>query len=153
MLKVRTNNREGKTMDAHFQTTVTLTNQKVHFEGVSRDNPQSPIAFDYIPPVGDGQGYKGLELLLMSFSGCVSTAVVFLLRKMGKNIASYKMHAEGYCREEPLSLQKISARIEICSKDIIDSDMQAVITKAAVISPVWRSLNENIEVELKYEIV
>ena len=69
-----------------FEVTVNLTNQKVQFVGVSMSNPDRPIAFDYLPPLGDGQGYRGLELLLMSFTGCVSTAIVYLLRKMGRTI-------------------------------------------------------------------
>lgn len=138
--------------NAHFELAVTLKNQKVLFEGVSRDNPTRPIAFDYVPPAGDGQGYKGLELLLMSFSGCVSTAIVFLLRKMGKSIDSYKMDVQGYRREQPLSLEKIVGNISITSKDITNEDMQGVIAKAREISPVWRSLNENIQAEITYDL-
>ncbi len=132
---------------------VTLRNQKVQFEGMSRDNPDHPIVFDYVPPVGDGQGYKGLELLLMSFSGCVSTAIVFLLRKSGKSIASYHMEVNGIRRDQPLSLERIEARINIGSGDVEEADMQAVIQKASTISPVWLSLNSNIEVDIKHNVV
>jgi len=50
----------------HEEVTVRLTNQKVQFTGVSNANPEQPITFDYKPPIGDGLGYNGLELLLMS---------------------------------------------------------------------------------------
>lgn len=36
------------------------TNQKVHFEGVSADNPAITIPFDFTPPIGDGNGFAGL---------------------------------------------------------------------------------------------
>ncbi len=138
--------------NAHFESTITLKNQKVLFEGVSRDNPTRPVDFDYVPPAGDGQGYKGLELLTTTWGGCVSTAIVFLLRKMGKSIDSYQMDVQGYRREQPLSLERIEAHVTIASKDIQDTDMQAAIAKAREISPVWRSLNENIGVEITYKI-
>ena len=57
-----------------------LVNQKVQFKAISRTNPDYPVVLDYVPPLGDGQGLAGLELLLMSFCGCVSTAVTALLR-------------------------------------------------------------------------
>lgn len=141
-------------MEPHSPEIVTtLKNQKVQFEGISADNPTRPIAFDYVPPAGDGQGYKGLELLLMSFSGCVSTAIVFLLRKGGKSITSYKMEVNGIRREQPLSLERIEAHVVITSPDIEDADMEAVLQKASAISPVWLSLNPNIAVEITHSIV
>ena len=86
-----------------MEVIVSLTNQKVQFTGVSTSNPDHPIAFDYLPPLGDGQGYRGLELLLMSFAGCVSTAIVALLRRMGKNISGFKMNAKGINRTQPVT--------------------------------------------------
>jgi uncharacterized OsmC-like protein len=70
------------------------TNQKVHFEAISDRNPGRVIPFDYAPPVGDGDGFAGLELLLASFAGCVSTTIVFLLGRMGKQVSSYDARAE-----------------------------------------------------------
>ena len=83
------------------EVTVSLTNDKVQFTGVSKSNPDRPIAFDYKAPIGDGQGYNGLELLLMSLAGCSSTAVVYLLRKMGKNVSGMKVNAKGVRRSQP----------------------------------------------------
>lgn len=49
-------------MAEQLEATVNLTNQKVQFTGVSRSNPA--IICDYNPPLGDGQGYTGLEWLM-----------------------------------------------------------------------------------------
>jgi len=35
--------------------TVRLINQKVRFSGISSSNPDKPITFDYVPPIGDGE--------------------------------------------------------------------------------------------------
>jgi len=137
----------------HFGVTLNLTNQKVHFTGVSRDNQDKPVNFDYVPPHGDGDGFKGLELLLMSFSGCVSTGIVFLLRRMGKNILAYKMNAIGIRNDQPLCLKKICFEIIIESNDITDEDIQAVLKQAGEISPVWLTLKNSVEVEAEYKIV
>ena len=109
---------------ANLVVEIKRTNQKVHFEGISEANPNISIPFDYAPPLGDGNGFAGLELLLMSFTGCVSTAIVFLLGKSGKHILSYTARAEGIRREHPLSLCKICFHICIESADITDTDME-----------------------------
>lgn len=128
------------------------TNQKLHFEGVSAFNPGITIPFDFTPPLGDGQGFAGLELLLLSFSGCVSTAVVFLLGRAGKHIASYAATVEGVRREHPLSLSDIHFHIRIESQDIAAEDMEAVIRQAEAISPVWLAVKNNINVKITYEL-
>ena len=92
---------------ANLFVNVKRTNQKVHFEGVSTVNPDTVIPFDFAPPLGDGQGFGGLELLLMSFTGCVSTTLVFLLGRSGKHISSYTAAAEGIRSEQPLALKEI----------------------------------------------
>ncbi len=128
------------------------TNQKVHFEGVSDGNPDIVIPFDYAPPLGDGQGFGGLELLLMSFTGCVSTTVVFLLGRAGKHIASYTAEAEGIRSEQPLALKEIHFNICIESDDITETDMENVIKQAENISPVWQAVKNNITVKTTFKL-
>lgn len=112
---------------ANLLVNVKRTNQKVHFEGVSITNPDIVIPFDFAPPLGDGQGFGGLELLLMSFTGCVSTTIVFLLERSGKHISSYTTSAEGIPSEQPLALKEIRFNIHIESNDITETDMENVI--------------------------
>lgn len=136
-----------------LEVAVSLTNQKVQFTGVSISNPDRPIAFDFLPPLGDGQGFRGLELLLMSFAGCVSTAVVFLLRRNGKNISGFTMNAKGTNRTQPLSLQKIDFEIVLESTDADRSDLQNAIRQAEEISPVWLAIKNNVEVGAECKVV
>ncbi|MHB8918229.1 MAG: OsmC family protein [Desulfocucumaceae bacterium] len=80
--------------------------------------PDRPITFDFSPPIGDGQGYTGLELLLMSFSGCVAATVLYLLRKMGKNISELTVNANGIRRDQPpIKFQKIFLEFILTSED------------------------------------
>ena len=132
---------------------LTLVNQKVQFKSVSRTNPHRPVEMDYTPPIGDGQGFAGLELLLMSFCGCVSTAVVALLRREGKNIISYECSAAGIRQESPLMLKKIIFEVRVRSENTEASDMDKVLRVAESISPVWLAIKSSVEVETRYTII
>jgi len=104
-----------------------------------------------VPPVSDGDGYLGLELLLTSFAGCVSTAIVFLLRRMGHTVTAYKIRAEGIRRENPISLEKINAEITLGIAAIPDADVQKAIDLASNISPVWLAIKNNVQVSITYK--
>lgn len=130
---------------------VSLVNDKVKFLASTNLRPEKEIAFDYVPPVGDGEGYLGLELLLTSFAGCVSTAIVFLLRKMGHTVSAYKMRAEGIRQENPISLKKINAEITLGDMAVPDADIQKAIAMASNISPVWLAIKNNVDVSVSYK--
>lgn len=136
------------------QVTVNLTNDKVQFTGISKSNPDRPIAFDFKPPIGDGKGYNGLELLLMSFAGCSGTTVLYLLRKMGRNISSLKVNANGLRRDQPpIKFEKIFLEFLLTSEDTEDADIQKAIQLAeASVCPVWQMIKNNAEVTAEYKI-
>jgi len=132
---------------------VKRTNQKLQFEGVSQSNPGRVIPFDFAPPLGDGDGFAGLELLLMSFSGCVSTAVVFLLERSGKHVSDYTAQIKGIRSEHPLTLREIHMNIRIESKDITETDLENVSKQAEAISPVWQAIKNNVAVKISFELI
>jgi uncharacterized OsmC-like protein len=128
------------------------TKGNVHFETVSADHPAIPVPFDYTPPLGLGEGLAGLEALVMTFSGCVSTAVVGLLLRLGKHVAGYSVRAEGERDEQPLSLKKILFHVQVASADVTPEDMDKVMHQAELISPVWIAIRGNVAVETSYQI-
>jgi putative redox protein len=136
------------------EVNVRLKNQKVQFTGVSKFNPDQPITFDYKPPIGDGRGYNGLELLLMSFSGCSATAIIFLLRKMGKTVSGLEVNAKGIRREQPpIKFEKIFLEFSLTSNDTCEADVQRAIQLAEQsVCPVWQMIKNNVEVVSKYKI-
>jgi putative redox protein len=137
---------------ANFNVEISLADQKVKLNGVSEANPRQPLTFDYSPPIGSGEGFAGLELLVMSFAGCVSTALLFLMKKSGANIQDFKAHVHGFRREKPLSLEKIIYEAEITSDNAQDSDIQAALEKARTMSPVWLSLSDQVVVKTVYSL-
>ena len=136
------------------EVTVTLTNEKVQFTGISTSNTDRPIAFDFKPPIGDGQGYNGLELLLMSFVGCSGTTIAYLLRKMGKSIIGLKINAKGVRRDQPpLKFEKIFLEFVLASEDVEDTDIRKAIQLAEdSICPVWQMIKNNVEITTDYKI-
>jgi putative redox protein len=134
---------------------VHLTNQKVQFVGVSKSNPGSPVTFDYKAPIGDGQGYNGLELLLMSLGGCSATALVYLLRKMGKTVSGLVVNAKGVRSEQPpIKFEKIFLEFILNSNNAKDADIQRAIQLAEdSVCPVWQMIKNNVEVVSQYKII
>lgn len=141
--------------DQFEQVIVNLTNNKIQFTGISPSNPDRPINFDYKPPMGDGQGYNGLELLLMSFAGCSGTAIVYLLRKMRKDISGMKVNAKGLRRDQPpIKFEKIFLEFILNSKDTKDVDIEKAIQLAEEsVCPVWQMIKDNVEVVTEYKII
>lgn len=140
-------------MASQLEVTVNSTNQKLGYTGALRSLP--PIAIDYIPPLGDGQGYLPLEMLLMSLGACSGGTVGLLLRKMGKTVASIKVNVKGTRRDQhPTSFQKIVLEFAVHSADVKDADMQKAIKLAEEsVCPVWAMVKGNAEIEAEYKIV
>lgn len=139
-------------MPEQLEASVTLINDKIQFSGVVRDNPA--VTFDYHPPIGDGKGFTGLEVLLLSFAGCCASTVVHLLRTMKKNIAGFQVQAGGVRREtHPTSLKTITLRFILRSTDVKDADMRKAIRLAEeTYCPVWAMLKGNVDVVTQYTI-
>ena len=143
-------------MSEQFErVTVNLMNDKVQFIGISKSNPDRPVFFDFRPPIGDGQGYNGLELLLMSFAGCSGTTILYLLRNMGKNISGLKVNAKGIRRgQPPIKFEKIFLEFLLTSEDTQDVDIQKAIQLAEQsVCPVWQMIKNNVEVVPEYKII
>lgn len=136
------------------EVSVHLTNRKVGFTGVSKSHPEYTIPFDYKPPVGDGQGFNGLELLLLSLSGCSATSVVFLLRKMGKSVTGLRVNATGFRTEPPaIRFRKIALEFIVESGDVRDDDVQKTLLLAEQsVCPVWQMVKNNVEIVSAYRI-
>lgn len=136
-----------------LEVTVSSTNQRMGYTGVLRSHPAIPI--DYIPPLGDGQGYTPLELLLMSLAACSGGTIGLLIRKMGKTISGIKVNTKGIRREQhPTSFQKIFLEFVVNSGDVKDADIQKAIKLAEEsVCPVWAMVKGNAEILTEYKII
>ena len=131
---------------------VKLVNDRLHFSGTVEGN--SPVSIDYIPPLGDNLGYTSLELLLLSLSTCLGTAVLVFLRKMQKSITEFEISANGIRNEEhPTGFKTIVLDIYLKSKDANEGDLNKVIALSEdKYCPVWAMLKGNVQVTVRYTI-
>jgi putative redox protein len=135
-----------------LNSSIELINEKLHFNATVENN--DPISIDYTPPLGDNLGYTSLELLLLSLSSCIGSAVLTFLRKMKKNITGCEISAHGIRRtEHPTCFKKIIVTINLKSPDTSDDDIKKVIELAEErYCPVWAMLKGNVEIEIKHRI-
>ena len=135
-----------------LQTSLKLINDRLHFEGNVDGMP--PVSIDYTPPLGDNLGYTSLELLLLSLSSCLGSAILTFLRKMQKNISGFEIHSKGIRKEEhPTGFKYILVEIEMISSDVTSDDMNKVIKLSEdTYCPVYAMLKGNVEIEIKYNI-
>ena len=140
-------------MSEQLTVSASLINEKVKFKAASRSNPE--IILDYTPPIGDGEGYTSLELLLISLASCCGTSITLLLRKMRKDVSGLTINARGNRREQhPTSFDKIFLEICLNSTDAEASDMDRVLKLSEEsICPVWNMLKNNVEISCEYKIV
>ncbi len=133
-------------MENPVSVTIERVDEKVRLLGSARGLP--PVTADYSPPLGDGQGYTGLELLLLSLAACSATAVLPLLRRMRKTVAGLKVNASGVRRtEHPTSFERIDIEFVLASPDADASDLgKAVALAEGSICPVWAMLKGSVEI-------
>ena len=78
----------------------------------------------------------------MSFGGCSATAIVFLLRKMGKTVSGLEVNAKGIRREQPpIKFDKIFLEFILTSNDTCEAEVQRAIQLAEQsVCPVWQMI-------------
>lgn len=138
---------------AVLNSSIKLINEKLHFSAKVDGN--EPISIDYTPPLGDNLGYTSLELLLLSLSSCVGSAVLTFLRRMRKTITDCEIHAQGFRRDEhPTCFKNIILTIDLKSADTTAVDLENVIKMSEEkYCPVWAMLKGNVEIEIRYNII
>jgi putative redox protein len=136
-----------------YDIQISLIDQKVKMSGISKSNAEQPLTFDFAPPLGTGAGYAGLELLVMSFASCVSTTLLYLLRKKGAHISDFKAHVQGFRREKPLSLGKIIYEAAIKADHIGADEIRNALEETRTLAPVWVSMSDQVVVETSYKLL
>jgi putative redox protein len=131
---------------------VTLINEKLNFLGVVNGN--SPVSIDYIPPFGDNLGYTSLELLLLSLSSCIGSAMLLFLRRMQKTILEFEITANGVRNEDhPTGFKSIVINVHVKSPDVNEADLTKVVGLAEEkYCPVWSMIKGNVSIDFVFNI-
>lgn len=135
-----------------LRSSIALINEKLQFRGTVDGN--TPVLIDYVPPLGDNQGYTSLELFLLSLSSCAGTAILVLLRKMQKTIKGFEISSQGIRKQEhPTGFKSINLDITIQSNDISDTDVEKILKLVEGICPVVSMVKGNAEITYTYKII
>jgi putative redox protein len=123
-----------------------LIDDKVRFAGTVEG--QSPVYIDYLPPVGTSDGYTSLELLLLSLTSCMSTAILLFLRRMGRQVDALRVTTEADRQQEhPTILTQIHLRFFLVSPDVQMTDFEKVLAMSEErFCPVYSMLNPRVKV-------
>lgn len=140
-------------MDNVVEAKIKLINDKIKFSCKVKDNPE--IITDYIPPLGNNEGYMPLEVFLISLAACTSGTILPLLKTMRKTVGGFEMKIEGTRREEhPTSFSRIIMDMEIQSNDLEPVDLEKALKLAEEkYCPVWAMIKNNVTVETTYKII
>lgn len=138
----------------YLEITLRSANGKARYSAAARQNPE--LVVDYFPPVGTGEGYTSLELLMISFTSCISTVLVTLLRtKMQKTVTGITASAKGTVRDEhPKALSRLDAELIIASPDAAVADVErALAVSEEKLCPVWSMIKGNVEINVSFTII
>jgi putative redox protein len=140
------------TMSDILRTEIHLLNNGIKFSSKSENNPE--IISDYYPPLGNNEGYKPLELFLISFGTCASGTILPLLKRMQKSIELYTMQVDGIRKtEHPIGFSKIILKLIVKSPNLTADDLQKTIKLAEEkFCPVWSMIKNNVLVETEFQI-
>lgn len=135
-----------------LNSSIKLINDKLNFLGTVGDN--DPVSIDYIAPLGDDNGYTSLELLLLSLSSCLGSAMLTFLRRMNKSISEFEINAKGIRHlEHPTGFKSILLDVKVKSSDILEDDMKKVMSLAEEkYCPVLSMIKGNTVIELQFDI-
>lgn len=126
---------------------------KIMFSAVARENPE--VIIDYFTPVGTGQGYTSLELLMASFGSCISTTTLTILRhKIRKVINTLSVNIDSNVKDHhPKALENMRVVMHFSAKDRTESEVrQALKVAEEGMCPVWAMLKGNVAINVAVEI-
>lgn len=114
-----------------------------------------PVTVDTHPPVGGGNGYTPLELLLISLISCTSMTTGSLLRdRMRRQVTDIKASGDGVLREtHPQTYETIDVHLEITSPDATEAEVARALKSAEEkVCPVWAMLKGNVDIRTTFEL-
>ena len=126
---------------------------KLHFQG--RAEFDQSVTIDYGPPLGDGNGIRPMELLLMSLASCSGQIVISLLQKMKQDVRGFTVRAEGTKQaEHPTVFTAIRLEYEVRGSNIaVDSVDKAIRLSEEKYCPVWAMLKSGVGISFTFKIL
>ena len=136
-------------MGTEINATVTLQGNTV-LKGKAHTDHE--VRIDYIPPLGNDDGFMPLELLLVSLSACSCHTVLFLLMKMGKAVDAMGVRAIGARQDDhPTVFTSIELQFNLKGNDLDAPAVEKAIKMSEeTYCPVWAMLKNSTALSSKY---
>jgi putative redox protein len=112
---------------------------------------KEPIMVDYFPPLGTGEGYTSLQLLLLSLGSCLATTVkVLIVNKLQKKVDDLTVSFQGGRREEhPTVFSKIRLEIGVSCAGLKQEALDNIIEYGKQsICPVLAMINSGTDIKI-----
>jgi putative redox protein len=132
---------------------VTATwNGKMAFTGKGHLPLSVPI--DYVPPLGDDQGFMPLEMLLISLAGCSGASVALLLGRAEQKVSTLEVHASAERRSEhPTVFTSIHLEFHIRGKAVDSAAVEKTIRVSEErFCPVWAMLKPGVPITTSFSV-
>lgn len=126
---------------------------KMHLTGSVRGKHE--VSIDYSPPLGDGNGFTSLELLMTSLCSCSGQTLLYVLSREGKRIENIEIEATGQRRSEssPTVLTSIDLHYRFFGNDLHEESIERAIKETEEkLCPVWAMLKALTMIRWNYEI-
>ena len=127
---------------------------KIRLTGSVRGLYEVPI--DYAPPLGEGNGFTSLELLMTSLCSCSGQTLLYLFSKEKMKIENIEIEATGQRRIEshPTVLTAIELHYRFYGKSIDTAIVERSLAETEEkLCPVWAMLKASTKITWNYEIV
>jgi len=125
----------------------------MRFEGRSRSG--LTVELDFVPPGGKLEGYSPLELLLASLAACSGQVVAGLLKRMGQEIAGFRVVARGVKKDiHPAVLTSVALEFEFSggSLDPVSVEKALALSEERY-CPVWAMLKASVPIKAEYRLL
>jgi putative redox protein len=125
----------------------------MRFEGKSTSG--MTVELDFAPPGDPVGGYTPLELLLASLAACSGQVTAGLLKRMGQEIAGFRVVARGAKREvHPTVLTSVVLTFEFTGGRLESASVErALALSEERYCPVWAMLKVSVPVRAEYKLV
>ena len=125
----------------------------MRFEGRSRSG--RTVQLDFAPPGGTLEGYSPVELLLASLAVCSGQVVVGLLKRMGQEVAAFRILARGVKKDiHPTVLTAVTLEFEFRGGRLEPASVErAMALSEERYCPVWAMLKASVPIKAEYKLL
>jgi len=123
---------------------------KLKFEG--RSSFDQAVSLDVSPPLGQNEGIKPMELLLVALAGCAGQTIVSLLQKMRQDVRAFSIRARGTkSPDHPRVFTSIRLELEAAGLD------RAAVEKAVQMTedkycPIFAMLKKSVDIRTSISV-